>query len=99
MKSLVDEQTLTIFPTTNGPLLIDGPSTSGGSSRPSSTEGAGAESVGGTSESADSEDPLSLPRGTDDERSSALLFGENDKIRSYVPESIVAARCAMATAT
>lgn len=72
MPSLVDEQTLTIFPTSNGPLLIEGPNGQ------DNLHHINIESHHKHIHQQKDDDPLSIPRGKSGakEKPSALLFGK-----------------------
>ena len=69
MPSLVDEQTITIFPSSSGPLLIEGPKPEFHIDSNPGIQGSDPNS---------NEDPLSLPGIVDiaDPEKSVLLFGE-----------------------
>jgi hypothetical protein len=71
MPSLVDEQTLTISPGTNGPLLLEGPPNFQMPSEIDLDSITGGQGI--------SIDPLGIPLGIDampKDKSSILLFGE-----------------------
>lgn len=74
MPSLVDEQTLTISPSSTGPLLLEGPQSEDYSTLPSEIN---LEVVGGND--GIQTDPLGIPLPSDThskDKSSVLLFGK-----------------------